>query len=690
MKLLYGEPLWRRIANGPSEPTRRVTGGSEPENPGCLANPEVELPSTPVPGDPCQGPFAARTSGGIWNGGENSDYVPRLSANGNYVAFLASAPLISEGAAFGIPGSAFNSDAYREDMTAPTRASGLQRLSQFASGDTTRISTNADVLDLGISPDGQQVAFSTRRTAFPLGTPAFVSSPSAVPGLVELFEADVADETLTRVTRGYEGGVPEHSELESANEDRYTKGSDGSLSPSFDASGQLLTFSSTASNLVFGDGNSPANSGGRSRRRRRVSRAAHRLLGRTHPSSDLAGSRQPVARTAVPADRHRDLARERHGPAQGSRPRGRQARRERDQRPAGEQLARAQEEEENGRTSVGSRTRRHAGEAEPPAHGSLPRLGVPGGRAARDGHGDVLREGPSDAAQDARRPLRSPHGSPAPEEGPLMGRRITLILLLALLAVALVATSAAAAPLADDGGAEWQVEQPLPPPPALGGVETSEAPVSLGHIGDIEFYEHQPNRGVLITSGNGGSVEPGVWFYNGAGWKELSNKCGATDGRIAWAGPDEFWTVSDGRAGQTVASGSERPPREDNTLCHFAPGPKGNIEIVGSYASVPFLGSSYQAMHAAACLAPNNCWFGGEPLPPPQVGAFMLHWNGSSLEPQPFLPEGHPVRELVPFESHLDESMRIQPGDKFVTPSSRPPALRTIKAEVSGEESFFE
>ncbi len=272
-----------------------------------------------------------------------------------------------------------------------------------------------------------------------------------------------------------------------------------------------------------------------------------------------------------------------------------------------------------------------------------------------------------------------------------MGRRITKHLLV-LLALGLgVAVPAGAAPLADDGGAEWQVEQPLPPPPALGGVGTSEGPVSLGHIGDIEFYEHQPNRGVLITSGNGGSVEPGVWFYNGAGWKELSNKCGATDGRIAWAGPDEFWTVSDGRGGQTVASGSERPPREDNTLCHFAPGPKGNIEIVGSYGSVPFLGSSYQPMHAAACFAPNNCWFGGEPLPPPQVGAFMLHWNGADLEPQPFLPEGHPVEEMVPFEpGRLYESMRIQTGDKSVTGASRPPVLRTIKAEVSGEESFFE
>ncbi len=53
---LYGEPLWRRIANGPSEPTRRVTGGSEPESPGCLASPEAQLPPTPVAGRPLPGP----------------------------------------------------------------------------------------------------------------------------------------------------------------------------------------------------------------------------------------------------------------------------------------------------------------------------------------------------------------------------------------------------------------------------------------------------------------------------------------------------------------------------------------------------------------------------------------------------------------------------------------------------------
>ncbi len=257
----YAEPLWRRIANGPGEPTRRVTGGSDPESPSCLEHPEAELPSPPQPGDPCQGPFAVQRTGavGLWNGGAPSDYVPRLSANGNYVAFLASAPLTSEGEAFGIGGDEFNSDVYREDMTSPDRSSGLRRLSEYASGDVRHDPTNADVRDLAISPDGRQIAFTTRRTVFPLGAPAFVSTQAAVPGLVELYDADLGDETLTRVTSGYEHGLAEHPEIESGNEDRYTRQGDGSLSPSFDASGTLLSFSSTASNLVFGDGNSPPN-----------------------------------------------------------------------------------------------------------------------------------------------------------------------------------------------------------------------------------------------------------------------------------------------------------------------------------------------------------------------------------------------------------------------------------------------
>lgn len=273
-----------------------------------------------------------------------------------------------------------------------------------------------------------------------------------------------------------------------------------------------------------------------------------------------------------------------------------------------------------------------------------------------------------------------------------MTRGATLALLSAvvLVSAALIAPVARAAPLANDGNAEWQVEQPFPPAPS--GAETSEAPVSLGRIGDIEFYE--PNRGALITSGNGGSVKPGVWFYDGAKWMELAEECGATDGRIAWVGPDEFWTVSDGRPGQAVAS-TIRPPLEDNTLCHFAPGAPDaeehrHIEIVGSYGSVPFLGTSYQAMHAAGCLSSLDCWFGGDPLPEPQIGAFMLNWNGAGLAPQPFLPEGRPVWDMVTYEGRLYESMRLHKGDRVVSEEQFPPTLRSIKAGVSGEESPFD
>ena len=244
------------------------------------------------------------------------------------------------------------------------------------------------------------------------------------------------------------------------------------------------------------------------------------------------------------------------------------------------------------------------------------------------------------------------------------------------LALALAPARAGAAPLADDGGAEWQVEQPPPPPPPP-GVEAASTPIGLGQIGDIEFFS--PNRGALITAGNGSTVPAGVWYYDGAGWREFASVCGATDGRIAWAGPDEFWTISDGRAGAASIVNSEPPPLADNTLCHFAPGPSGHIEVVGSYASPPFLPSSYQAMHAAACITPTDCWFAGEPLPAPQIGAFQLHWNGHAMEAQPYLPEGHAVRDMRAFEGGLYESMRLLESDRVEKETRKPPPLRVIK-----------
>src|SRR5262245_37386160 len=127
----------------------------------------------------------------------------------------------------------------------------------------------------------------------------------------------------------------------------------------------------------------------------------------------------------------------------------------------------------------------------------------------------------------------------------------------ALAALALAACCLAPAPAAAEG---WHSEQPL----SAGAT----VPTALGPIYDIEFWA--PNRGLLITKG-------GLWAYDGTGWHQLSTVCGGTEGRIAWAGPLDFWTISDQPLGQSQQIGSRVGPRI--SLCHFVDG-----RVVASYA----------------------------------------------------------------------------------------------------------
>jgi Tol biopolymer transport system component len=258
----YTEPLWRRIALGSETATERVTGGSDPANPACAASGETALPSKPSLTDPCQGPFVvqeAKPIGGIWIGGQQGDPIPRLSADGYTVAFLSRAPLVAAGENFGRGTGPQESDLYIADMHAGlTRDQALTQLTEIAG---SGLADEAPIFDFDISPDGSQVAFTTERTQFPLGSPALVSPPAGEAGMNELFDADLADDTLTRVSHGY-GNPDEPSEAPHkpvpAGEDPY-KGhpGDGAVSPAFSADGSLLAYASTASNLVFGDGNTP-------------------------------------------------------------------------------------------------------------------------------------------------------------------------------------------------------------------------------------------------------------------------------------------------------------------------------------------------------------------------------------------------------------------------------------------------
>ncbi len=252
----YTEPLWRRIVDGSSAPVRRVTGGSDPTNPSCAASGETVLPGTASLSDPCQGPFAATQEAGlgIWRGG-NGNPIPRLSADGYAVAFLADAPFVAQGNT--IP--ELSSNLYLVNMhDGLTRVAALRSLTELAGGDQQNIGENGPIEDVGISADGNHVAFTTKRTVFPLGSPAFISAPAAIAGMLELFDVDLSNDTLTRVSEGFAGGASEHPhEASTAGVDPYTHLGDGALSPSLSNGGEAIAFSSTASNLAFGDGNTP-------------------------------------------------------------------------------------------------------------------------------------------------------------------------------------------------------------------------------------------------------------------------------------------------------------------------------------------------------------------------------------------------------------------------------------------------
>jgi len=257
----YTEPLWRRIADGPQAPIRRVTGGGDPASAACASSGETTLLEPETLLDPCQGPLDtaphSSSTSGTWTLAPTGDYLPRLSANGMTVAFLSNARYVAGGEEFGTADE-FSNDLYVVSMQEGlTRVEALTRLTELSAGSAEDWARVAPIVAVAISPDGTQVAFSTQRTLFPLGSPAFISAPAAEPGELELFDADLTDQTLTRVTQSIEGGPSEqpHVELQPG-EDPYSS-EQGAFSPSFSTNGNELAFASTAANLVYDDGNAP-------------------------------------------------------------------------------------------------------------------------------------------------------------------------------------------------------------------------------------------------------------------------------------------------------------------------------------------------------------------------------------------------------------------------------------------------
>ncbi len=258
------EPLWRDVGEGPAAPIRRITGGSDPTNRMCVASGEQQLQGRLSQSNPCAGPFEHyidEPGVGLWGTKvKQADYVPQLSANGLTVAFVTGARELASGE-LQFEGAENTDDLYVVEMgSGLTRVQALRRLTAIGGGGLNTEEyreKSSEIVDYSVSADGTQVAFTTRRTQYPLGSPTFVSSPAAAPGMIELFDADLVDGTLTRVTHGFLGEGERSEELptvELPGRDPYLE-EQGAYAPSFSADGNTLCFASTANNLVYGDGN---------------------------------------------------------------------------------------------------------------------------------------------------------------------------------------------------------------------------------------------------------------------------------------------------------------------------------------------------------------------------------------------------------------------------------------------------
>ncbi|MEX2105305.1 MAG: hypothetical protein WD810_00250 [Solirubrobacterales bacterium] len=253
-----------------------------------------------------------------------------------------------------------------------------------------------------------------------------------------------------------------------------------------------------------------------------------------------------------------------------------------------------------------------------------------------------------------------------------MSRRLTATLA-GLIAVCSALTLAAAA------AAEsiWRLEQPAPP-------EGAPFKVPLGAPGDLKFWA--PNRGLLTVEGNA-TIRRGIYSWNGQSWHQLATVCGgpADTARIAWAGPTEFWVVSEPslpRRGSGLA------------LCRFRDG-----QVVGSWSTRVDAADPFRQMMSATCNGASDCWFGGvgsQDALGERIGAFHIHWDGTDLETV-YGPQGRSVSDMQFHEGGLYESTlvgrspenRTDPVD-LAEPEAVPRLIHEIDADGGFSNDPFE
>jgi WD40-like Beta Propeller Repeat len=248
----YDEPLWRRIAE-PSGPTRRVLGGDDPASPTGKGPLNLHWDETSTELTHAVGPeLGAYIELDDFNNETRyqdatltptfESITPQLSANGETVALLSTAPPSGNEPTYGAgttePDIPPTANAFIVNMASGlTRSQALTPLTEWGADDfgTDRANT-APIAEIALSPDGTRVAFTTERTIFPLTPPVLITPQVTTTASSQLYEVDLRSNTLALVSEGYEGSPAE--------EDVY--------SPAFSGNGDTLVFASEARNLVYG------------------------------------------------------------------------------------------------------------------------------------------------------------------------------------------------------------------------------------------------------------------------------------------------------------------------------------------------------------------------------------------------------------------------------------------------------
>ena len=222
--------LWRRIGDGPSTPTRRLTGLADPDDPACPPDSSTLFDQSST--GPCYGPLTDQEA----NRSGIAAQIPALSADGRTVAFLTGAgprPL-----AFTGPGL----DLFVTEMTAglSRKAATVELTRDTVGGDPA---TSPPLGSVAMAAGGRYLAVTTARTVFALPALQPLDEPRPVPGPRELYVIDLRERTLERVTRSWWGG-----DIDADVENGATISADGSR----------VAFASFAGNLFFGDANQRA------------------------------------------------------------------------------------------------------------------------------------------------------------------------------------------------------------------------------------------------------------------------------------------------------------------------------------------------------------------------------------------------------------------------------------------------